>query len=187
MNTYDLILKRRTIRKFKQQSIERATLEKLINVARLAPSAANLQPLKYKIVDDTDTVKKVFENVKWAGYIAPTGNPAEGETPVAYIAILVDTEISKGDCGMDIGAAAQNIFLAALEDGIGTCWMGAIDRMKIREILNIPERYVLNTVIALGYPLENPVYENENGSIKYYKDHDGVLHVPKRKLQDIIL
>ena len=187
MNTYDLILKRRTIRKFKQQSIERATLEKLINAARLAPSAANLQPLKYKIVDDTDTVKKVFENVKWAGYISPAGNPLEGETPVAFIGILVDAEISKGDCGLDIGAAAQSIFLTALEEGIGTCWMGAIDRAQIREILSIPERYVLNTVIALGYPMESPVYENENGSIKYYKDHDGVLHVPKRKLEDIIL
>lgn len=187
MSTYNLMLNRRTIRKFTQQPIERATLEKLINAARLAPSAANLQPLKYRIVDETDTVNKVFENVKWAGYIAPAGNPLEGETPMAYIAILVDTEISKGDCGLDIGAAAQNIFLAALEDGIGTCWMGAIDRVKIREILNIPEQYVLNTVIALGYPMEDPVYEDEQGSIKYYKDQDGVLHVPKRKLQDIIL
>src|SRR5690242_1331989 len=106
MSTYDLILNRRTIRKFKQQPIERVVLEKLINAARLAPSAANKQPLKYKIVDDPATVNKVFENVRWANYITPAGNPGEGETPVAFIAILIDTEITKGECGSDIGAAA---------------------------------------------------------------------------------
>jgi len=187
MSTYDLILKRRTIRKFKQRKIDKNTLEKLINAARFAPSAANLQPLKYVIVDKPEKVEKVFENVRWAGYIAPAGNPEKDERPVAFIAILVDTEIKKNDYQHDIGAAVQNILLAALEEGIGTCWMGAIDRDKIRAVLNIPERYILDTVIALGYPAENPVAEDENGSIKYYKDSSGVLHVPKRKLSDIIL
>ena len=187
MSTYELILKRRTIRKFKQKKIERKTLEKLINAARFAPSANNLQPLKYIIVDDSEKVDAVFENVKWAGYIAPAGDPAKEERPVAFIAILVDTEIKKTGYEHDIGAAAQNIILAALEEGIGTCWMGAIDRNRIREILAIPERYILDTVIALGYPAEEPVAEDEKGSIKYYKDGSGVLHVPKRRLEDILL
>lgn len=187
MNIYQAILSRRTIRKFKQDKINRDILEKLINAARFAPSAANLQPLKYMIVDENEKVAQVFENVRWAGYIAPKGNPDVHERPVAFIVILVDTEIKKNGYEHDVGAAAQSIFLAAHEEGIGTCWMGAIDRDNIRKILSIPEKYIIDTVIALGYSAEQPVAEDENGSIKYYKDDSGVLHVPKRKLNDIIV
>lgn len=187
MNTYDLILKRRTIRKFQQREISAEILEKLVNAARFAPSASNLQPLKYIIVNDGGKVQKVFENVKWAGYIAPHGNPSENERPVAYIIILADTGIRKTGYELDVGSAAQNIMLAALEEGIGSCWMGAIDRDEIRKALKIPDVYVIDTLIALGYPAESPMTEEENGNIKYYKDENVVLHVPKRKLEDIIL
>ena len=187
MGVYETIIKRRTIRKFKQQKIERKMLEKLIDAARYAPSASNMQPLKYVIVDEPEKVGQVFANVKWAGYIAPAGNPAHGEKPVAFIVILVDTAIRNSDYELDVGAAAQNIFLAAAEEGIGTCWMGAIDANSIRSALNIPEQYLINTVVALGYSAESPITEDENGSIRYYKDESGVLHVPKRKLKDIIL
>ncbi len=187
MSVYDLIYKRRTIRKFRQERIGRSVLEKLIDAARFAPSGANLQPVKYIIVDEPEEVKEMFGYTRWAGYIAPEGTPKKGEEPVAYIVILADTEIRKQGYELDIGAAAQNIMLAALEEGIGTCWIGSIDRDNIRKMLDIPERYIINTVIALGYPAESPVVEEENGSIKYYKDENGVLHVPKRKLKDIIL
>lgn len=187
MSVYDLILKRRTIRKFKQEPIPVDVLRKLVDAARLAPSAANLQPIKYIIVNSTDVVEAVFKHVKWAAYIAPAGNPGENEKPVAFIVMLADTEIRKSGYELDIGAAAQSIFLAALEEGIGTCWMGAINRDEIRAILSIPERYIIDTVIALGYPAESPVAEDENGSVKYYKDENGVLHVPKRKLEDVII
>ena len=93
----------------------------------------------------------------------------------------------KNNYELDVGAAAQNIFLTAWEEGIGTCWIGAFDKDAVREILNIDERYIINTVVALGYMAEKPVVEDEKGSIKYYKDENGVLHVPKRKLDDIIL
>jgi nitroreductase len=187
MKVYEAATQRRTVRKFKQQPIERALLEKYIDVARLAPSAANMQPLKYMIVDEPLKVKQVFENVKWAAYIAPAGDPQESERPVAFIVILADTEIKKAGYELDAGAAAQSIFLTAWEDGVGTCWMAAIDRDKIREVLKIPERYVINTVIALGYIAEHPVFEDIKDSVKYYKDSDGMLHVPKRTLQEVIV
>jgi nitroreductase len=187
MNVYEAAIHRRTIRKFKQVPIEDDILERLVNAARLAPSASNLQPLKYAIVTDKDTLGRIFDNVKWAGYIAPEGNPKEGEEPAAYIIILVDTEIRKEGYELDAGAAAQSIQLAAWEEGIGACWMGAIDRNAIRSELGIPEKYIINTVIAMGYPAETPVYEDENGSIRYYKDGVGTLHVPKRKLKDVIV
>jgi len=187
MSVYRTIVSRRTIRKFKQQKIERAILEKLVDAARLAPSAMNLQPLKYGIVDEESKVSRFFQFVKWAGYIAPAGNPAENEKPVAYLVVLVDTRIRKSGFEEDIGAAIQNILLAAEEEGIGTCWMGAIDRDAIRELLKIPEHFIINSVISMGYKAENPVYEDENGSIRYYKDENGVLHVPKRKLDEVIV
>lgn len=187
MSVFDLIRQRRTIRKFKQKKLERAQLERMVDAARMAPSASNLQPLKYVIIDEDKKVSQFFNYVKWAGYITPEGNPQKGEEPVAYIIILADTEVRKAGYELDAGAAAQNIILAALEEGIGSCWIASIDREAVRNMLIIPDRYVINTVIALGYPSEKPVTEDENGSIRYYKDENGILHVPKRKLDDIIL
>ena len=187
MEAYDLIRQRRTIRKFLQKRLERALLEKLVDAARLAPSANNMQPLKYIIVSEAEKTEQFFKYVKWAGYIAPAGNPGENEKPVAYIVILLDTQVRETGYELDVGAAAQSMFITAQELGVGSCWMGAIDREGIRKLLSIPERYSVNTVVALGYPAESPVGEEESGSIRYYKDESGILHVPKRKLEDIIL
>ncbi len=187
MSVYELILKRRTVRKFTQEKIASHILEKMVDAARLAPSGANMQPLKYIIVDQDEKVKSVFELVKWAAYIAPNGTPEENQRPVAFIAVLADTHIRKSGYELDAGAAIQNILLTAKEEGIGSCWMGAIDRVKIGEVLKIHERFTLISVIALGYEGETPIAENETGSMKYYKDEEDILHVPKRKLSDIIV
>lgn len=187
MDVYDAIRQRRSIRKFQQdKKISREVLERLVEAARLAPSGANLQPVKYLIADDDRVVAGIFDNVKWAGYLAPYGDPKEGEKPVAYIALLQDKSIRESGSELDVGAAAQNIFLAAVNEGIGTCWIGSINRKAVRELLKLPENLILNTVIAAGYPGESPIYEDESGSIKYYRDGSGVLHVPKRKMQDIV-
>jgi len=186
MSAYDIILRRRTIRKFKQDKIERELLVKLVNAARHAPSGANMQPAKYLIIDDSNTVKKIFEHLKWAGYIAPHGDPKEGERPVAYIIVLADTRIRKSGYELDLGAAIQNILITAEEENIGTCWIGSVNREEVRQILDIPDELLINSVIALGYKAESSVAEEENGSIKYYKDNKGILHVPKRKLKDIM-
>ena len=188
MSIYEIIIQRRTIRKYKQWKIDRDIFKKLINAARHAPSAANLQPLKYIIIDDPETVNEIFENVKWAVYIYPEGTPKEDEKPVAFIAVLIDKEIkSTGYELLDVGLAVQNIFLTACEEGIGTCLLAAINREKIISTLSIPENYALNSLIALGFADEKPIVEECEDSIKYYKDQDGTLHVPKRKLEDIIL
>jgi nitroreductase len=187
INTYELILKRRTVRKFEQVKIEPSILTKLINAARHAPSASNMQPIKYIIVDDKDKVGEVFKHLKWAGYIAPEGDPKDGEEPVAYIIVLADTRIRKSGYELDIGAAIQNILLAAEEEDIGTCWIGSVDRDAVRKLFNIEDYLIINSVIALGYKGEEPVGEDMKDSIKYYKDEKGILHVPKRKLEDIII
>lgn len=187
MSTYDLILNRRTIRKFEQKKITQEMLKKYVNAARLAPSAANRQPLKYAVVHSKEKVNKVFDCVKWAGYLAPDYNPKENERPTAFIAVCVDTNISKSGYEMDIGAAVENIVLTALEDGVGACWMGAIDRPKIAEILNLPENLTLSCVVALGYSAEKPKeVEIKEDNIKYYLEN-GTLCIPKRGIDEVLL
>jgi len=186
MTLSEAIIARRTIRKYDQREIEYATLEKLIKYASLAPSGSNLQPLKYKIVTKADA-PRLFPLLKWAGYIAPEGDPKPGEEPTAYIVILGDTNIRKNGWEHDSGAAAQNIMLGAQDEGIATCWLGSVNRAKLVAEFEIPENLVVDTVIALGYPAEKSVAETAVDSIKYYKDENGTYHVPKRPLDEIII
>lgn len=187
MELYNKIISRRTIRKFSQEKIDPRTLKRLVNAGRLAPSLANLQPLQYLVVDDRDIKEKIFPNLAWAGYIKPDGDPAEGEYPAAYILILADRKLNPAP-DRDIGASAENINLAAEEEGIGCCWIGAFKKKQVSQIIGLPENLSAELVLALGYPSESPVQEDidKNGSIKYYKDSSGILHVPKRKIEDII-
>lgn len=187
LTIYKEIISRRTIRKFKQEEIKLSLLKKFVNAARLAPSDANLQPLEYLIVTKKNLREQIFENVAWAGYIKPEGDPKVGEEPMAYILVLVNKDISP-NAYKDIGASCQNITLAALEDSIGCCWIGSFNKTEISKIFEYPKNYSLELILALGYPAEKPRYLDvgKDSSIKYYKDISGTLHVPKRKLEDII-
>lgn len=186
MNVYDAILKRRAIRKYEQRPIPEETLRKLINAARLAPQAQNLQPLKYVVVNDPKLRDEVFSCTKWAAQISD-GTPKKGEEPMAYVVILVDKEIKEAGYDVDAGAAGACLMLAAVGEGLGSCWIGSVDRDRLRGILDIPERFSIHTMIALGYPAESPVAEEAvDGSVRYYKDEAGTLHVPKRTLEDVM-
>ncbi len=187
MNTYELIQSRRTIRKFNRQSVSAEQLKRYINAARVAPSAANIQPLKYIAVQSCEMTQKIFPLVRWAGYLAPDYNPCENEQPAAYVAVCADLSLRKSGYELDAGAAAENLILTALEDGVGACWMGAISYEKISEFLGIAEPLKLLFVIALGYPAETPSEASCDGSIKYYVGSDGNLQVPKRSADDVII
>lgn len=186
MKVFDAITRRRTIRKFHQQDVGVEILKKLVDAARLAPSGANLQPIEYVIVSRRSLREKIFPCLRWAGYIAPQGNPQPDEEPMAYIIMLVNTRIKERDYQYDVGCAAENIALAAIDENLGTCLMGAIERERISQILSIPDYYIVDLVISLGYPKEEPVVEDLRESVRYYKDSRGVLHVPKRKLKEIV-
>jgi len=186
MNVHEAIMKRRTIRRFKQDPIALEALTKLIEAARVAPSGANLQPLKYVVCTNPDKNREVFDCLKWAGYIAPAGDPPEGERPTAYIIVLIDTDILPKGGEHDVGAAVENILLTAVEEGIGSCWLGSVERNRIRAIFNIADKYVIDSVLALGYPNESPQMLDMRDSIRYYKDENGTLHVPKRLLDAIM-
>lgn len=185
----DIVRANRSYRRFyEEKQIERDTLRELVNLGRLSPSAANLQPLKYVISADPELNKRIFPTLAWAGYLRPWIGPAEGERPSAYIVILGDTEI-RNEFGCDHGIAAQSIMLGAAEKGIGGCMIGSIEREKLRQALNLPDRYEILLVLALGYPKEKVVLEEvgPDGDIRYYRDEQDVHHVPKRKLDEVIL
>jgi len=179
---YETIAARRTIRKFRAEPVARELLDRLVDAARLAPSAANLQPLEYVVVDDPALKARVFPCLKWAAYIAPAGDPKPGEEPAAYIIVLNNTAIREKMFEYDLGAAMENMILAALEEGVGSCWMLSIDRDRLRSLLGVPESYRVDSVLALGYPAEDPTPEVMADSCRYWKDADGRLHVPKRTL-----
>jgi len=184
---YSIICKRRTIRRFQDKVIPENILTKLINAARLAPSSSNIQPSEFIVIDDTQVVDAIFPYLKWAAYIEPAGDPPKGERPVAYIVAVINVRLKKKGGEADVAAAIENILLTACEENIGSCWIHSVDRKEIKKLLRIPHHLDVNSVIALGYPNEQPVVEIAQKSvIKYWKDEDGVIHVPKRILKEIM-
>jgi nitroreductase len=184
-----LVKKNRSYRRFYEDyRIKGSILEDLVDLARLSPSGGNLQALKYVIVNDQKNNEEIFKCLKWAGYLKNWDGPEDGEKPAAYIIMLGDKDISK-NFSVDQGIACQSILLGACEKGLGGCMLGAIDRHRIRELYQIPERYDVLLVIALGKPKEEVVINEICGDqdIKYWRDDNGIHHVPKRKLSDIIL
>lgn len=185
----DLVLANRSYRRFDEShSMDESVLRELIDLARCSPSAGNLQPLRYIVSCTSERNSLIFPACAWAGYLTEWPGPAEGERPSAYIVILCDTEVSKSP-GCDHGIAAQSILLGAAAKGYGGCMIGAINRDLLRRNLLIPERFEISLVIALGKPAESVVLEDveQGGSIRYYRDAADTHHVPKRKLDDILL
>ena len=184
-SVYEAILSRRTIRRFKQKPVDVKLLKRFVNAARVAPSAANLQPLEYFIISEKKLCARVFETLGWAGYIKPKWTPDESERPTAYIVILVREDLNKY-YKWDVGLSAENIMLVAEEENIGSCILLNINRKKLREILGIPDSLYIDSVIALGYKSETAIMEDMVDSVEYYRDENDVLHVPKRKITDIL-
>jgi nitroreductase len=182
----EMIAARRTIRQFKQEPVARELLEKLAEAGRLAPSAANLQPLEFVVVDDKKVCAGIYPCLKWAAYITPEGNPKPGNEPVAYVVTLVNTKIREKMFEYDVGAAMENMILTALGEGVGSCWLLSIDRDELKALLGVPDDYRIDCVLALGYPAEDPVAEDFKDSQKYWKDAAGRLHVPKRTLASVL-
>jgi len=185
----DLIIKNRSCRRFfENEAIDRQTLLELIDLARLSPSSANLQPLKYYIANSPDMNARIFPHLAWAGYLTDWDGPRQGERPAAYIIIFGDTKI-KEHINCDHGIAAQSILLGAAERGLAGCIIASIRRDELRAALGIPDHLRILLVLALGKPKEKIVLEKvgPDGGIEYWRDENGVHHVPKRSLSEIVL
>lgn len=188
MTIRELIEKNRTYRRFYQDvEVSLQSLRELIDLARLSSTGGNLQSLKYVLSQTLEMNKQIFKTLKWAGYLKDWEGPEEGERPTAYVVMLHDQRISKGFF-WDHGIAVQSILLGATEQGLGGCQFNSVDRVALAQELNLPEHFEIVTVIALGKPKEVVVIEKlgDSGDIKYWRDEQGIHHVPKRALDDLI-
>ena len=189
MEFKDLVARTRSYRRFDQSvTIPQETLESWVALARIVPSSANLQALKFLVVNDQELNALVFKSISFAGYLKEWGGPKEGEKPTAYVLILGDTTI-KQNFDLDTGIAAQTIMLAANEAGFGGVMMAAIKRDALREDLQIPVHFELVLLLALGKPTEQVIVEetSEEHDFRYYRDTEDVHHVPKRPLSELII
>ncbi len=185
MNVYSAIQRRRTIRRFKDQSVPDSVLFKLVDVARLAPSAGNLQPLEYITVSSKKGCDALFPHLKWSKLIK-NGEPPDGRKPVGYVIVLINRDIVSRGGAHDVGAAVQNMLLATIDEGFGSCWLRSIDRSEIKATFKIPDNCEIDSVIAIGKPAESPLSEVAKDSTAYWRDDRGLMHVPKRKVDHII-
>jgi len=188
MGLFELVTKNRSHRRFQQSEyINMEQLEGLVELARLSPSAANLQPLKFVLSNDPVRNTSIFSCLIWEDYVKNSRGPAEGRRPAAYIIVLGDTTITK-DFSCNHGIAAQSMLLGATEMGLGGYMFAGVDRARLTSLLGIPREYEVLLVIALGVPRERVVItEARDGNTTYWRDINKVHHVPKRPLGEIIL
>jgi nitroreductase len=192
MNVYEAILKRRSIRRFKNRAVAYEALEKCIDAARLAPSGRNQQLGEYIVINDAKILPGIFENIGGSAKLPPDkGGPRPDQTAKAYTIILIN-KAREGDANrrrvtlIDVGLAAENIILTALEQGIGCCPILMFNEADLKLLLEIPEGYDIALVIAMGYPDESPVVDVAAESTNIWVDDKGIRHVPKRKLAEVI-
>jgi len=148
MSLLDLILSRRSIRRYENKDISEEVLQQILETGRQAPSAANRQPIHFVVVNDHDTLKILCDTlfsrfVKYA--------------PVAIVGCADIKSLLTGKWAIvDTTIAMQNMVIAAWTLGIGSCWIGACDEEKVKELLKIPDKWKVVALVTLGYPAEQP-------------------------------
>lgn len=156
MDIYELIKMRTSVREYKQDPVEDFKLEKILDAARLAPSGKNGQPWTFIVVKDEETRRKLVPACKNQKFMA--------EAPVV-IAACGREELAYQKMGgywnslpVDIGIALEHLMLAAENEGLGTCWIGAFIEEEVREILGVPDEVKIVALTPVGYPSKGKVF-----------------------------
>ena len=158
MTLSEIILKRRSIRKFLDKPVEKEKIEACIEAARLAPSADNVQPWRFLVVDDVQLRERLGE-AAFSSIYRPCRFVVKAPVVIIILAHpdVVANKLGKAVQGtqyylLDIGIAGEHLVLAATEMGLGTCWVGWFSKRGVRKLLDIPRKYDVVAMIALGYP-----------------------------------
>lgn len=161
MDFKDLVKERYSVRQYKDKEVERETLEGIFETMRNAPSAMNLQPWKFIVVTDTKVKEDLAEtyHLDWINK-APVLIVACGDHSESWV-----HEDGKDYCDVDVAIAVDHLTLAAVEQGLGTCWVCAFDREACAKILDLPENLEAITIIPMGYPLDQPVRDKKRKSL----------------------
>jgi len=144
MEVFEAIRKRRSVRAYMSTPIPKEQLEKILEAARLAPSASNIQPWHFIVVTDPEK-RNALSKSRFAKFLA--------EAPVIIVG-CGDRKASPKWYKVDVSIAMQNMALAATALGLGTCWVGSFDEKKVKELLKIPEKFEVIALLAVGYPRE---------------------------------
>lgn len=147
MDVFDAIRERRSIRSYQEKPVEKEKLDKLLEAARLAPSAKNRQEWRFIVVREKEIREKLVDACKGQRFIR--------EAPVVIVG-LADPSVSRW-YKVDLGIAMEHIALEAVELGLGTCWIGAFYQDKVKEILDIPEDKEVVALLTVGYPKEEGI------------------------------
>lgn len=152
MDYYEVIRKRRSIRAYENRDVEEDKLKRILEAARIAPSAANIQPWRLIVIRKMEAKQKLK-----AAYARPWFWTA----PVVICACGITSEAWKRSDGktyldVDVAIAMDHLILAATAEGLGTCWIGAFDPTEVKRILNLSPEIEPIALTPLGYPAESP-------------------------------
>lgn len=164
MNVLTAIQGRRSIRQYSSQPVEDEKLDKILEAARLSPSASNRQSWKFVVVKDSETRARLTEAAGSQSFV--------GQAPIILVACGTDPD-GVMMCGqhrytVDLSIATAYMILEAHEQGLGTCWLGRFDEPKVKKILGIPDGVRVVAMTPLGYPAESPAQR------------------PRKKLEEIV-
>ena len=162
MDVFDAVKERYSVRSYKGKSIPDGDLMKILEAARLAPSAKNLQEWRFVVVKDKDTRAKLSEAAKGQRFVA--------EAPVV-LACCAETDNHMMTCGqlcypIDIAIAIDHMTLVAAELGMGSCWIGAFYEDRVKKILNIPDEIRVVELLCLGYAADKEPLKKSRLSLK---------------------
>jgi nitroreductase len=189
MDFLQLVSEARTCRRFVQDTrIGQEDLNWLMECVRCVPCGRNAQVLRYMLVSSPEKCAELFVHTRWAGALKDWDGPAEGERPTAYIVILAPRECT-AIMHMDAGIAAQTLQLAAHSRGIGCCMHASFVRPACAEVLQVSADMHIELILALGRPKEERRLAPlpANGDFVYWRDAQGVHHVPKRAVSELTL
>ena len=153
MDIYDTIRKRTSMRSYKSVPIPNPVLDRLLEAIRLAPSGKNSQPWRFIVVTDPDTRSRLVD--------ACNGQEFVGQAPVVVVGCGWEAQAYSKMGGywnalpVDIGIAMEHLMLAATAEGLGTCWIGAFDEGKVKNVLGIPEDVKVVALTPVGYPAKD--------------------------------
>lgn len=162
MSVYlELATKRQSWRDYADRPVEREKLVRIVEAARLTPSACNSQPWQVYVVDDPAVAAEVAATTRQLGINEYIGKAKAFfvvlEKPAKLmpkIACLIDSQYFAKS---DLGAFTYALTLAAESEGLGTCIVGMFDRAKLVELLKLPEGQAIHMVVAVGYPSKEQV------------------------------
>ena len=187
MDVMEVLSTRRTFRAFTQEPVPKEVVNDILEAGRLANCGANRQSLRFIVAEKKEDVAELCELTKWAAAIPDgAGTPAPNQRPTLYIVILQDTSVA-GYSDIDVGIAVASMTTAAWANGVGSCIIGTLNRLKTAQFLGLPENLQVHTGIAFGYPAhKSTVVPLRDGQKNYWRDENGDYYVPKYALEDIV-